>query len=258
MPGLRQIASFLWAERSLLADPDRIRLELSARQNCPLLLKRFIRGRGWGLKYLLTAGNRDQPVILVKIASRMLERLIQRSQGGNYLPPAERYSQEAEVIQALAREGLGPHLIDSGPAWFARDFMEGRCLNDLPPDELAAVLPLVLAAVDRAVDAGIFHTDMNSNNVIIGPDCKKVGFIDSEWPKTGPLADLDPTAVRRYCHRRLLFTLGRDYRAARETGFRESLIGLAEAYYCATNGPLSREETAILLSGHGFTAWSVE
>jgi hypothetical protein len=258
MPGLRQMASFLWAERSLLADPERIRLELSARLNRPLLLKRFIRGRGWGLKYLMAPGNRNQPAILVKIASRILERRIQRSQGGNYLPPFERYSQETEVIQALAREGLGPHLIDSGSAWFARDFMEGRCLNDLPPDELAAVLPRVLAAVDRAVDAGIFHTDMNSNNVIIGPDCMQVGFIDSEWPKAGPLAGLDSPAVRRYCHRRLLFTLGRDYRAARETGFRERLTGLAEAHYGATDGPLSREETSLLLSGRGFSAGSVE
>ena len=258
MPGLRQIASFLWAERSLLADPETIRLELSARLDRPLLLKRFIRGRGWGLKFLLESEGPDRPLILLKIASRILERRLQRSQGGNYLPPAERYSQETEVILALAREGLGPQLIDSGPSWFARDFMEGHCLHEFPPDELAAVMPQVLAAVDRVVEAGIFHTDINSNNVIIGPDCMQVGFIDSEWPKTGPLAGLDRAAVRRYCHRRLLFTLGRDYPTAREAGFRERLIMLAEAYYGDTNGPLSREEISVLLSGNGFTAWSVE
>ncbi|MCE5269798.1 hypothetical protein LLH00_00765 [bacterium] len=257
-PSLRQRAAFLWAERSLLADLGAVRDSLSRRLGRPVRLERYIRGRGWGIKYIVAGKIPECPAALVKIASRVIERRLQRVQAENYLPPVERYRQEASVIVTLAREGLGPELIESGPGWFARGFLPGRCLTELPPEELAEYLPAVLDAADRAVAAGVFHTDMNADNVIVGPLDRRVGFIDSEWPQTGPLAGLDSIAVRRYCYRRLLFTLGRDYAAAAEPAFRERILAAVLAHSGGSAGPLSREEAAVLLTGQGFTAWRLE
>jgi len=257
-PSLRQRAAFLWAERFILAGRGTVRDSLARSLGRPVRLERYLRGKGWGVKYIVAGENPDCPTALVKVASRVIERRLRRVQGANYLPPVERYRQEAAVIAALAREGLGPELLDSGPGWFARGFLPGRCLTELPPDELAAALPSVLAAVDRASAAGIFHTDMNADNVIVVRPDWRVGFIDSEWPQTGALAGLDTAAVRRYCHRRLLFTLGRDYPAVAETQFRERILGLVLTHFGASAGPLSREEAALMLTGQGFTAWRLE
>jgi hypothetical protein len=247
---LRKRAGFLYAELWLVADKSAIIRALSARPGGPVRLKRYFKGRGWGLKYLVLDGNAVSPALIVKAASRTIERRLVRALGSDYVPHPERFRLEAETISALAGLGLGPRIILREKDFFVREFLPGTSFQELPAGDQARYLPEVLAALDRMCEEGVFHSDTNSGNVIVGRPEGRIGFIDSEIPLSPEQASLDLKARLRQCHARFLSTLGRDYIQAGPGPQTDELVQAATAYYASRPDPaLAPREVKKLLGG---------
>ena len=133
-----------------------------------------------------------------------------------------------------------------------RDFMPGVCLLELPPEQLIKWLTGVLEAVDRMCDARVFHTDPNAGNVLVDPESGRVSFIDSEIPARGGKPGEVDSRRRAYCHERLLYSLGLDWRRKKRSqdDLAQRLLLKAKDYYSSAGDPaLSPERAAALLTG---------
>jgi tRNA A-37 threonylcarbamoyl transferase component Bud32 len=192
-------------ELFIAVPPGKIRRALEEKLGKKLVLRRMPLGRGWGLKYLAYSGGRTEPEALIKVSSWMTERRL-RNRDPLYKPPLKRNRHEAGVLSNLAELGLAPEVLICEEYYLVRRYSSGRCLTDLAPGELAAILPRVLDAIDTSWKAGIFHTDLNAGNVIV-TTTGAIHFIDSEIPSLlEPGAPLDEY-VRRYCHERIIHSL---------------------------------------------------
>jgi len=249
---IKKTLGFFYAELGLVTGKASIAESVSRKLGRPVSLVRYVRGRGWGLKYLAVQAGAASASHLVKAASRVIERRIKRTLGPDYIDYSKRFALEASVLQSLAGIGLGPEIQLCEKGFFMRDFMPGVCLPDLPPGQLIKWLPGVLGSIDRMCDAGIFHTDPNAGNVLIEPESGRVSFIDSEIPaRGGKPGEVDPRR-RTYCHERLLYSLGLDWRRKKRSqdDLARSLLSRAKDYYSSAGDPaLSPERAAALLTG---------
>lgn len=241
MAGVARKLRFFYNERGLLADRREIIAGLHGQLGWRPELRRLYRGRGWGLKYLVVRTGDSDPAAVVKTASRLIESRLRRSLGELYFPPTERFRRECDILRRLAELGLAPPVILCGETFFARGWLPGAPLDDLPPERLAELLPGVLAGIDRACAAEVYHTDLNAGNVIVSAN-DEIGFIDCEIP-----ASLDSSADRRrmrsYCHERLLASLARPARDAAATAARQ-LATAVKRYYASSPDPAVDPERA--------------
>jgi len=219
---LKRRIGFLYAELGLAAGRGLIAKAISAKIGRPVKLARLFKGSGWGLKYLVYEQGESSPAYLVKTASLIIERRLQRVIGREYLTYRERFKMESEVLSSLARIGLGPCVILCEKDFFVREFLPGFSLIELPLPDIKKWLPKVLESIDRFCDSGVFHTDPNSANVIVNPGENKIGFIDSEIPAPGSDKIVPERTKRAFCHERLLYSLGRDLR--KKAGFKPELL----------------------------------
>ena len=252
MSALKKIAGFIYAESGLVTSKTRIELALSRHLGVPVRLKRFYKGRGWGLKYLVFSAGRTEPDHLVKAASRVIEARLKKALGKDYVPFDQRFSFEARVLNSLAEIGHGPRVELCENGFFLREYLPGTCLLELPDDQLSLSLPDILRTLDRICASGIFHTDPNAGNVILNPAAGRISLIDSEVPlRETPPPTIGPER-RAYCHERLLYTAGLDLRLRRNAGpaLIPRLAGLVKEFYGSAENPaLAPERAADLLEG---------
>ncbi len=252
MANIKKTLGFFYAELGLVTGKAAIAENVSLKLSKPVSLARFIKGRGWGLKYLVVQQGATRPSHVVKAASRVIERRIRRILGPDYLHYSERFALEASVLQSLAGIGLGPEIQLCEKGFFMRDFLPGVCLLDLPPEELIKWLPRAFESVDRMCDSGIFHTDLNAGNVLIDSENGRVAFIDSEIPSKGGKPGVIDSQRRAYCHERLLYSLGRHWRRKKRfpDDLAQKLLSRAKDYYSSEGeSAISAERAAALLTG---------
>ena len=244
---LKRRVGFLYAELGLAAGRGLIAKAISAKIGRPVRLARLFKGSGWGLKYLVYEQGESSPAYLVKAASLIIERRLQRVIGREYLAYSERFKMESEVLSGLARISLGPCVILCEKDFFVREFLPGFSLIELPLPDIKKWLPKVLEAIDRFCDSGVFHTDPNSANVIVDPGENKIGFIDSEIPAPGSDKIVPERTKRAFCHERLLYSLGRDLRkkADFEPELLEMLFPPVNDYYNQSAGRILSPGRAI-------------
>lgn len=249
---IKKILGFYYAELGLVTGKAAITRSVSGKLGKPVSLARFVKGRGWGLKYLIVQHGAGQPSHVVKAASRVIERRIKGVLGADYMHYSERFTLEASVLRSLAGIGLGPEIQLCEKGFFMRDFMPGACLLDLPPEALIEWLPAVLESVDRMCDSGIFHTDPNAGNVLIDPQSGRVSLIDSEVPPKGARPGEIDSRRRAYCHERLLYSLGPRLRKKRQfpDHLARNLLSRTKDYYSGSSEPaLPAGRAAALLTG---------
>ncbi len=233
--------SFILNELGLSVSSKRIARELETELGVRLKLERFYPGRGWGLKYLAFKPGTLIPFALIKASSRIIERRLRAALAPNYTVPSRRFALEAEVLSRLAELDLGPKVLLLREHYFVREYLDGTTLAELPPSDIAALLPTVLDSIERACASGVFHTDLNAGNVIIRPG-GRVGFIDCEVPGSSngePPGKKD----RIYCHERLLHSLP-------PAACRSKLLADAAARYYETaeNPPFDSTRVKALLN----------
>lgn len=234
---IRKRLSFLYLERSILAGKDEITTELENALGEKLSLKRFYRGSGWGLKYVAFTGKHNSGSLLVKAASAAIEKRIKNDSRHRYLEPDERLKREAEILRKLSVIGRAPRVVHAGRYFFAREFVEGRAVNSLPSAEKTGAIAECLAALDQALDHGIFHTDTNASNLILTGS--GVMMIDSEVPRETLVGE----EQRVYCHERFLSSLFDSRSVLPET------ISAVEEYYRNSSNPVLTPERAVSLLG---------
>ena len=252
MANIKKTLGFFYAELGLVTGKASIADSVSRKLGKPVSLARFIKGRGWGLKYLVVQAGAGSPSHVVKAASKVIERRIRGVLGPDYIHYSQRFALEASVLGSLAGIGLGPGIQLCEKGFFMRDFLPGLCLLDLPPDELAKWLPRAFESIDRMCDAGFFHTDPNAGNVLIDPESGQVSFIDSEIPSIGGKPGEVDSRRRVYCHERLLYSLGLHWRKKRRfpDDLERNLSSRAKDYYSSAGEPaVSPERAAALLTG---------
>lgn len=249
---IKKTLGFFYAELGLVTGKAAIAESVSFKLGKPVSLARFIKGRGWGLKYMVVQQGASRPSHVVKAASKVIERRIKRVLGPEYIHYSERFAREASVLQSLVGIGLGPDIQLCEKGFFMRDFMPGLCLLELPPEELIEWLPGALESVDRMCDAGVFHTDPNAGNVLIEPESGRVSFIDSEIPSKGGIPGKIDSPRRAYCHERLLYSLGLDWRKKRrfKDDLVQKLLSRVDDYYSSAGEPaISAGRATALLTG---------
>ncbi|HLA39727.1 MAG TPA: hypothetical protein VJ417_07015 [Candidatus Glassbacteria bacterium] len=198
---------FRLAELTLKVRLREIEKEVSRAAGCPVRLERFIRGRGWGVKYLGFPTGGDSPAWVVKAASGLIEFRLKQALKGAYIPAGERFSRECRLLEELEKLALGPRVLLCTQGFFAREFVAGTPLTELSPGDLPAHVEPVLQAIERTVVEKVFHTDPNATNVIVRADGGGYCLIDSEIPgEDDPEGEL--ASIRRvYCHERFLYSL---------------------------------------------------
>ena len=252
MVKLKKRLGFFYAELGLIAGKGRIAETVSRRLGTPVRLRPFVKGRGWGLKYLVLPEGASKPTHLVKAASRIIERRLTRDPAGNYHPYNQRFAREAEILGALAALGLGPSALLCEDDFFVREYVPGRCLYEIAEAELIVWLPRALEALEQMCDAGIFHTDPNAENVIVDPGSRRPVFIDSEVSVSGPALGTVSPERRLFCHERLLASLSWKLSgvSAAEKHFSEELLAVLQEFYRSRESlNLSPERAAALLQG---------
>lgn len=248
---LKKRLGFLYAETGLMADREKISSAITGRLGTPVCLKRYYKGRGWGLKYLVLPDGATEPSHLVKAASRVIEHRVARHPLDGRYTCQTRFAREAEIISALAGLGLGPGLLLAGENFFVREFLPGCCLAELSPAGIACWLIRTLEALEEICNAGIFHSDPNAENVIIDQQSSRLGFIDSEIAVSGPVIGTVGPERRRYCHERLLSTLHSPEKKPAETNTCEKdlLAGVHEFYIKRDIPGLDPERAVALVRG---------
>jgi len=203
---LKKVA-FRLAEIFLVTPRREIESGLARAAGSSMRLERYISGRGWGIKYLAWPEGAEGPAWVVKAASRLIESRLRRSLKEGYLGHAERFRRECRLLERLEKIGLGPAVLLCEEGFFARQFVAGTCLVQLPPKEISGHVEEVLGAIERMAEAGVFHTDPNAGNVIVRSEGSGCCFVDSEIPgRDDPEGDL--SSLRRvYCHERFLHSL---------------------------------------------------
>jgi len=230
---LKRRLGFHYAELGLAAGRGRIAAAVSARLGAPVSLRPFLKGRGWGLKYLVYPAKASGATHLAKAASSIIERRVMRDPAGRYYPYHERFAREAGIIGALAGIGLGPAVLLCEADFFVREYLPGRCLAELSEKDLAQWLPRALQALEKICEAGIFHTDTNAENVIVDTESGRLAFIDSEVQVSGPALGKVSPERRLFCHERLLATLSRDLQAGSTAvrRFNEEILETVREFY---------------------------
>lgn len=247
---IRRELGFLYNQRSLAIGREELAAIIAERLGRPVRLRRFIRGRGWGLKYLVMEGQDKRPSWVAKVASLGMERRLRQAVPREYRPHPERFHREAATLEALARLGLGPEVLLVHEHFFVRRWLIGLPLDELPPLGAALALPLALEALDRACAAGVLHTDPASGNLLIDPSQGRISLIDSEIPGPDHRPGEPVSAVeRKFCHERLLWTLGRALRERGRKPEREGVLQAARGWYGQAGAPLEPERAAGLLTG---------
>ncbi|MBN2289406.1 MAG: hypothetical protein JXQ83_08750 [Candidatus Glassbacteria bacterium] len=245
-------AGFLYAELGLVTGKVDIVAETTARLGSPVHLLPFVKGRGWGLKYLVLPVGASGPTHLVKAASRVIERRVARDPASSYQPYYARFAREAEILGALAAVGLGPEILLLETGFFVREYVPGRCISELGSAELTLWLPRALEALEKICEAGIFHTDPSAENLVCNPERGRLAFIDSEVMVAGPALGALTAERRLFCHERLLATLARSRSAGPETGrsLGWELLEAVRQFYSRRGSPcLSPEHAVALLEG---------
>ncbi len=249
---LKKKLGFFYAQLGLVTGKDRITEKVSSRLGTPVRLRPFLKGRGWGLKYLVFPAGACEPTHLVKAASRIIERRVARDKVIRYYPHPERFAREAEILGALAEIGLGPSILMCEADFFVREYLPGCPLSELGQEDLEAWLPRVLEALEEICEAGILHTDPNAENVIVDRQNRRLFFIDSEISISEPALGTVSPEHRLFCHERLLATLSRRPRESPAAGkpFDERLPSLVREFYTHRKSPgLSPERAVALLQG---------
>ncbi len=229
--------SFIYNEFGLDVSRREMAAALAEPPDAPPRLERFLPGRGWGLKYLAFKAGQSVPYAVIKASSSIIERRLKVKLAGKYVVPSRRFALEAELLARLAALDLGPSVLLCRQRFFAREYLDGMALDQLPVAEIAARLPAVLGAIERSCGGGVFHTDLNAGNVIIRP-AGRVGFIDCEVP-TGNSGDPPGERDKRYCHERLLHSL-----PLAADGNNSLLAEVAARYYEAAADPALTPERA--------------
>jgi hypothetical protein len=250
---LKKHLGFLYAELGLTVGKVDMVGEITQKLGTPVRFQPFLKGRGWGLKYLVSPVDSPGPTHLAKAASRIIERRVARDPAGPYYPYHERFAREVEILEALANIGLGPSVLICESGFFVREFLPGCCLSELAEKDLKTWLPPALEALEKMCGAGIFHTDTNAQNVIVDQENGHLAFIDSEVMVSGPaLGEVSPER-RLFCHERLLSTVSRNLskKTTADGGhISEELLAAAKEFYrCRKSLKLSPERAAMLLRG---------
>ncbi len=249
---LKKHLGFIYAEFGLVTGKVEMVVEITRRLGGPLRLIPYLKGHGWGLKYLVIPEGASGPTHLVKAASRVIERRVARDPAGKYYPYYRRFAREAEILAALADIGLGPSILCCEACFFVREYLPGHSLRELPHEQLIIWLPRALEALEKACEAGIFHSDPNAGNVIVDLSGGRLAFIDSEVAVEGTALGRITPERRLFCHERLLATAGRDSsgRPAGSGRANEELARIAGDFYGRHESVgLAPERAAALLLG---------
>jgi hypothetical protein len=234
---------FRWNELGLVTRRREISESLGTVLGSTPRLERFVTGHGWGLKYLVFVAADSKPRAVVKTASLLIERRLRIHLGESYHPPSERFQRESALLTRLAGIGLGPDVLLCREEFFARSYIDGQALADLPPDRIVELLPVVLDALEKACTQNIFHTDPAPGNLLVDRE-GGIKFIDSEIPALPADFSTDDIVSRAFCYQRLLFGL------SKLGPVREHLASRAAALISEYgNPPLSHGHVAALVLG---------
>ncbi|MFH1068955.1 MAG: hypothetical protein V1794_04965 [Candidatus Glassbacteria bacterium] len=203
-------AGFRLAELFLATPASEIQQAVALKAGSPVRLERYFTGSGWGIKYLVYPAGAESPGWVVKASSGLIEFRLKLVEKKKYVPPAERFRRECRLLAALEKIGLGPSVLLCEDGYFVRGFIDGTCLADLPPLEIAGHVEPVLRSIEKMAAENVFHTDPNAANVIVRRDGPGYCFIDSELPGREDPEGRLAVARRIYCHERLLHSLGPD------------------------------------------------
>lgn len=240
---------FIYRETGLIASKKEIIHALGEALHTEVRLRRFTKGRGWGVKYLVQDRNTGKTAAVVKAASRSVERRIEKRWPDRYLHYTERFSRECRLLERLASAGLGPRVVLCAGAFFAREYLPGSSLLELPPARVAGLIGGVCDTLEAVNREGIPHTDPNPGNIILEPETGRLRLIDCENPLHAPESPEVLEKLRVYNHERFIHVLGRELRASRDSGGLEEIAAAVESTYTRPGSPVPADRALALLRG---------
>ena len=179
---LRQIG-WWYARLSMIPKWCDVRADISAEVGEHFQCKPFYHGHGLGLKFIVTTRNSSR--LLLKVASRSIERRVKRSHGAIYIPFDIRFHMEFQIMSELHAHGLAPKPILLARGYFLREFVKWRTLAELARDKhdekkLLCMFEIALQGIAKIHALNHIHYDPTPSNIIIPLDGGSIRFIDFE------------------------------------------------------------------------------